>query len=156
MENVMTTTLHATEPFHALSMGSGISLGAGGDVATLDQATGGVGPVTPISAVIGLSEFTFNFFNEGGPNNLKPGRPTTQTVSYTAPGGAPGFVCLRTVLGAFVTDGGRNLTERPLGEFQVSVFFSGPGRLSCKVQLSDSNSDDPVKITVQGLIVFFR
>jgi hypothetical protein len=146
----------ATEPFHAPAQGQGINHPDGQHFAAFDQASGGVRPAIPISAIIGVSDFTFNFFNEGGTNNLKPGRPTTQTLSYTAPGGAPGFVCLRGIIGAFVTDGGTRLTERPLGEFMVTVFFSGPGKLSCTIELSDSNSDDPVKVIVQGLIVFFR
>jgi hypothetical protein len=145
-----------SEPFHALAQGQGVNHPDSRHVVPFDRVAGAVGGVIPIAAIIGVSEFTFNFFNEGGPNNLNPGRPTTQTASYTPPGGAPGFVCLRTVTGAFVTDGGTRLTERPLGEFMVNVFFSGPGKLSCTVMLSDSNSDDPVKVIVQGLIVFFR
>jgi hypothetical protein len=142
--------------FHALAGGPGINHPDGQHIVPLDQENAGVGPVIPVAAITGLSEFTFNFFNEGGTNNLKPGRPTTQTVSFAAPGGAGGFVCLRTIIGAFVTDGGTHLTERPLGEIMVTVFFSGPGKLSCTIELSDSNSDDPVKVIVQGLIVFFR
>jgi hypothetical protein len=121
-----------------------------------DTGTGAVGPMLPISAVVGVSGFSFDFFNEGGPNNLLPGRPTTQTASFTPPRGAGAFVCLSTVLGAFVTDGGVHLTERPLGEFEISVGFAGPTTLSCTIRLTDSNSDDPVKVSVRGLIVFFR
>ena len=55
-----------------------------------------------------------------------------------------------------LTDGGANLTERPLGEFEVSVEFAGPTTPSCTIRLTDSNSDDPVKVSVRGLIVFFR
>lgn len=58
-------------------------------------------------------------------------------------------------LGAFVTDGGAHLTERPLGKFEVGVGFAGPRTLSCTIRLTDSNSDDPVKVSVRGLIVFF-
>ena len=76
-------------------------------------------------------------------------------ASYNA-GGAPGFIVLRSFLGEFVTDGGAHLTERPLGEFEVDVFFSGPGQISCTIRLTDSNADDPVKVQVRGLIVFFR
>ena len=127
-----------------------------GQAVPSDTGTGAVGPVLPISAVVGVSGFSFNFFNEGGTNNLLPGRPTTQTASFTPPRGAGAFVCLSTILGAFVTDGGANLTERPLGEFEVSVGFAGPTTLSCTIRLTDSNSDDPVKVSVRGLIVFFR
>ena len=127
-----------------------------GRAVPFDRETGAVRPVLPISAVVGVSGFTFDFFNEGGPNNLLPGRPTNQTASFTPPAGAGAFVCLSTILGAFVTNGGANLTERPLGEFEVSVGFAGPTTLSCTIRLTDSNSDDPVKVSVRGLIVFFR
>jgi hypothetical protein len=58
-----------------------------GQAVPSDTGTGAVGPVLPISAVVGVSGFTFNFFNEGGTNNLLPGRPTTQTASFTPPRG---------------------------------------------------------------------
>jgi hypothetical protein len=127
-----------------------------GQVVPFDTGTGAVGPVIPITAVVGVSGFAFDFFNEGGPNNLKPGRPTTQTASFTPPAGAGAFVCLTSFLSAFVTNGGANLTERPLGEVEVGVGFAGPTTLSCTIRLTDSNSDDPVKVSVRGLIVFFR
>ncbi len=129
--------------------------------------TGAITPVFPIAAVVGISAFSFDFFNEGGPDNLLPGRPTTQTASFTPPGGTgepPGgggqggvgaFVCLNAFQGSFVT-GGVHLTEQPLGEFEVSVEFSSSTSLSWTIRLTDSNSDDPVKVSVRGLIVFFR
>jgi hypothetical protein len=127
-----------------------------GQVAPRDTGTGGVGSILPITAVVGVSGFAFDFFNEGGPNNLLPGRPTTQTASFTPPAGAGAFVCLSSLVNAFVTDGGVNLTERPLGEFEVIVGFADRTTLSCTIRLTDSNSDDPVKVRVRGLIVFFR
>jgi len=39
---------------------------------------------------------------------------------------------------------------------KVSDGFAGPTTLSCTIRLTDSNSDDPVKVSVRGLIVFFR
>ena len=144
-----------TEMFQKIADGRGV-IHPAGRVVPFDTGTGAVGPVLPITAVVGVSEFAFDFFNEGGTNNLLPGRPTTQTASFQPPAGAEAFVCLRTFLGAFVTNGGANLTERPLGEFEVSVGFAGPSTLSCTIRLTDSNSDDPVKVSVRGLIVFFR
>jgi hypothetical protein len=104
-----------------------------GQAAPFDTGIGGVGPILPITAVVGVSGFSLDFFNEGGSDNLLPGRPTTQTASFTPPRGAGAFVCLSTILGAFVTNGGANLTERPLGEFEVSVGFAGPTTLSCAI-----------------------
>jgi hypothetical protein len=121
-----------------------------------DIETGGVQPPIIVNAIVGFSPFAFDFFNEGGRNNLLPGRPTTQTASFQGPSGAGAFVVLRSFLGAFVTDGGVNLTERPLGEFDVSVGFANNTTLSCTIRLSDSNGDDPIKVSVRGFIVFFR
>ena len=143
------------EMFQNISDGQGV-IHPAGHLVPFDMGTGAVGPVTPVSAIVGFSAFAFDFFNEGGSNNLLPGRPTTQTASFQPPARAGAFVCLRSFLGAFVTDGGADLTERPLGEFEVSVGFTGPTTLSCTIRLTDSNSDDPVKVSVRGLIVFFR
>jgi hypothetical protein len=139
--------------FHELTEGRGVSPPDAGQIVPLDKATGGVGPFIPIIAITGVREFRFDFFNEGGPNNLKPGRETTQTANYPP---APGFIVLRSVIGQFVTDGGTRLKARPLGGIEVDVFFSGPGALSCTIALVDTTGDQPVKVTVKGLIVFFR
>src|SRR5512135_1087634 len=81
-----------------------------GLIKPLDQETGSVDPVTPVNAILGISNFVFDFFNEGGTNNLKPGRPTTQTASLSPPAGTTyGFICLRKIAGQFVTDGGTHL-----------------------------------------------
>ena len=103
-----------TEMFQKIADGRGV-IHPAGQVVPFDTGTGAVGSVLPIAAIVGVSEFAFDFFNEGGTNNLLPGRPTTQTASFQPPAGAGAFVCLRTFLGAFVTNGGANLTERPLG-----------------------------------------
>jgi hypothetical protein len=50
----------------------------------------------------------------------------------------------------FVTDGGAELTDRPLGQFYYSVGFADNNTLSCSVLLSDSNGDDPVQLSVGG------
>src|SRR5262245_48411812 len=87
------------------SLGRGIDHPDAPHVTPFDTASGVVGPLITIRSIIGVSEFAFNFFNQGGTNNLKPGRPTSQTASYNA-GGAPGFIVLRSFNGIFVTDGG--------------------------------------------------
>jgi hypothetical protein len=56
-----------------------------GQAAPFDTGTEAIGPILLISAVVGVSGFSFDFFNEGGTNNLLPGRPTTQTASFTPP-----------------------------------------------------------------------
>jgi len=128
-----------------------------GVITPFDQETSRVDPVTPVSAILGISNFVFDFFNEGGPNNLKPGRSTTQTVSISPPDGTTnGFICLRKIAGQFVTNGGANLTERPLGAFIVDVDFGPNNTLNCTVRLSDSNGDDPIKVYVHGTIVYIR
>jgi hypothetical protein len=109
-----------------------------------------------INSIIGLSPFSFTFFNKGGPGNLIPGRPTTLSTTYTRPAGAGVSVILQTFSGAFVTDGGAHLTERPLGQFMVTFAVSGSNTLSCTVILSDSNGDDPVQIFANGALLFFN
>jgi hypothetical protein len=151
----MQDTIHkpkATEAFTGHSLG--INHPDARSIEPFDTSTGVVFPSLPITAITGVSEFVFTFFNEGGRNNLKPGRAVTQLAFY--PPGPPGFICLRSFSGAFVTDGGVDLTERPLGKFEVDVRFSAPGVIACTIRLSDSNGDDPVKVTVRGLLVFFR
>jgi hypothetical protein len=127
-----------------------------GQILALDSATGSVGPTLNVNAIVGFAQYSFSFNNQGGTDNLLPGRPTTQTAAFTPPSGAGAAVFMRSFSGAFVTDGGAHLTERPLGEFEANVFFSGSNRLSCTVMLSDSNGDDPVQVTVSGLLIYFR
>jgi hypothetical protein len=136
---------------------SSATLRAADGIKPLDVETGGVGGVIPVNALIGIANFSFNFFNEGGTDNLLPGRPTTQTASLQVPAGTTnGFICLRTVSGAFVTNGGADLTERPLGQFDIDVGFGANNTLNCTVRLTDSNSDDPVRIFLSGTIIYFR
>jgi hypothetical protein len=141
--------------FRALAKGSGINHPHNRHT-PLDSAGASIGNVIPLSALVGMSEFSFNFYNQGGTDNLLPGRATTQVLSYNAPEGAGAFVCMNAVSGAFVTGDGTELTERPLGQFLVNVFFSGSNQISCTIMLSDSNGDDPVAVYVNGLIVFVR
>ncbi|MGF6312795.1 hypothetical protein ABIB82_006757 [Bradyrhizobium sp. i1.8.4] len=121
-----------------------------------DQANGSVDPWTGVGGLAGFAGFSFFFFNEGGTGNLAPGRPTTQTAQFTSPPGSGALITLRSVSGAFVTDGGAHLTERPLGQFVTNVFFSGPNTLACQIRLSDSNSDDPIQVWVNGTLLFFN
>jgi hypothetical protein len=57
-------------------------------------------------------------------------------------------------------DGVHELTESDLdavsGGFGSVEHGTLPGQISCTIVLSDSNEDDPVKVQVRGLIVFFR
>ena len=123
----------------------------------LDLETGGVDPLIKVNAILGISRFRFEFFNEGGRNNLLPGRPTTQTKSLPVPPGTThGVICLQSISGAFVTNGGVNLTERPLGQFAVFLFFGENNTINCEVRLTDSNSDDPVDVFVEGTVMYFR
>jgi hypothetical protein len=146
------------QKFQPIGRGSGtLQPKSKGGIKPFDIETGGAGGVTPVNAIIGISNFSFNFFNEGGTSNLLPGRPTTQTSSLQVPPGTTnGFICLRSVSGAFVQNGGTDLTERPLGQFMVDVEFGANNTLNCTVMLSDSNGDDPVQLWVNGTIIYFR
>jgi hypothetical protein len=122
----------------------------------MDRARSSAGPLTPVTSIVGFVPVFFDFFNEGGTGNLLPGRPTSQTVTIPNPGGNPFFVMLRGFNGAFVTDGGVNLTARPLGEFEVNLFVPAVNTVGCRVMLSDDNGDDPVRIQVWGWAILFR
>jgi hypothetical protein len=123
----------------------------------LDAETGSIGATTLVNGLIGFAGFNFTFFNGGGTDNLSPGRETTQTLDFQYPAGAAGaLVSLRSVSGAFVNAGGATLAERPLGKYEVSVGFTGSNTLSCLARLTDANGDDPVQISVDGTIYFYR
>jgi hypothetical protein len=122
----------------------------------LDQETGGVGDWNGVNGLIGYSFFGFSFFNGGGTGNLEPGRPTSQQFSFMSPPNSGGpLVCVSGVNAEFVTDGGSDLTNRPLGAFLWNVWVSSSGVLECEIQLTDENSDDPIKVDVEGTLLFF-
>jgi hypothetical protein len=121
-----------------------------------DQANGTVNPWTGVGGLVGYANFSFTFFNGGGTGNLAPGRPTTQTAPFTSPPGSGALISLTGISGAFVTDGGAHLTERPLGQFVTSVYFSDANTLACQIRLSDSNGDDPIQVWVNGTLLFYR
>ncbi len=108
----------------------------------------------PISAVIGIVPFSFDFNEPGGRNNLLPGRPLEQTRRFTRPPRSGFFTVLSSFSGAFVHPGGTTLTERPLGQFHVSLGVGSTGdTIICRVRLTDENMDDAVRISVRGALV---
>ncbi len=108
-----------------------------------------------MASIIGVTPFTFTFFEPGGTNNLLPGRPLEQTQTVNRPRGAGFVVSLAGFNHAFVTDGGNTLTERPVGQLFVSTGIRDENILVCRVRLTDENSDDPIRITVRGTVLFF-
>lgn len=106
-------------------------------------------------SIVKIDGFFFDFFEPGGPDHLLPGRPLEQTATIVRPSGAGFMVCLNLINGAFVTNGGANLTQRPLGQFNVSAGFRDPNTLVCRVRLTDENMDDPIRIQVRGAVLFF-
>lgn len=108
-----------------------------------------------INNMIGTLGHRFEFVEPGGPNNLKPGRPLSQSVAIAMPDRVGFFVMLNGFNHAFVS--GSRLRERPLGQIYAAVGINFEARtLNCNVRLSDSNSDDPVHIIVDVVAVFFR
>src|SRR5262245_8646483 len=105
--------------------------------AALTQQAGAANEVTA-SAIAGLASQRFEFRE----NSNTPGRFLEQSVVVNVPSGAGFFCCASQVTGAFTTPNFQFLTERPLGQFHVSVGLRG-NNLVCSVRLSDSNSDDP-------------
>lgn len=122
-----------------------------------DRATGSIDDWTGVNGLVGYSFFSFSFFNQGGTNNLSPGRPTKQTLSFMSPPNSGGpLICVSAVSRQFVTgNGGANLTERPLGQFLWQVWVPDSGSLACEIRLSDDNGDDPIKVDVEGTLLFF-
>jgi hypothetical protein len=108
-----------------------------------------------MAAIVGVTPFFFDFVEPGGPNNLLPGRPLEKTQPVDRPRGAGFVVSLAGFNGAFVTDGGGALTQRPLGQFQVWTGIRDFNVLVCRVRLTDENSDDPIHIQVRGTVLFF-
>jgi hypothetical protein len=97
---------------------------------------------------------TFDFFEPGGPDHLLPGRPLEQSVTFTRPPGSGFAVILHGFNGAFVHPD-QTLTQRPLGQFRVSVGVAQPNTLVCRVRLTDENMDDPIRIVVQTSVMLF-
>ena len=118
----------------------------------------GVGPFIKAYAIEGVMEFAFNFSMKSldESHSTTPGMRRTKTLPYSSPfDGTPHFVAVNSFSGKFVKDTGE-LVDRPLGAFEVGVWIKEPGTLACAVRLSDKNSDDPVEITVRGVLVFFH
>lgn len=118
----------------------------------------GVGPFIKAYAMEGVMEFAFNFSMKSldESNSQTPGMRRIKTLPYSSPfDGTPHFVAISSFSGKFVKDTGE-LVDRPLGAFEVGVWIEEPGMLACAVRLSDKNSDDPVEITVRGVLVFFH
>jgi hypothetical protein len=65
------------------------------------------------------------------------------------------MVSLASINGFFFTDGGAHLTQRPLGQFQVSAGWREPNTVVCRVRLTDENMDDPIRIQVSGTVLFY-
>lgn len=118
----------------------------------------GLGRFVKAYAIDGAMEFAFNFSMRtlGERDRRTPGMRRTKTLRYNSPlEGTPHFVVLRSFSGRFVNERGE-LTDRPLGALEVTVGIKEPGLLACTVRLSDKNSDDPVEVSVRGLLVFFH
>jgi hypothetical protein len=96
----------------------------------------------------------FEFFEPGGTAHLLPGRPLEQSAPFTLPQGAGFFVTLSSFTGAFVHPD-KNLTQRPLGLFSVSVGVRTSSTLVCRVRLTDENMDDPILIRVRAFVTMF-
>jgi hypothetical protein len=112
----------------------------------------------PLASVIGTVGHRFAFREPGGPGNLKPGRPLSQTMPINIPPNAGWFVMLNGFNHAFVhNDPPDALAERPLGQmYAIAGIDAGARNLVCNVRLTDSNSDDPIQINVDVVVVFFN
>jgi hypothetical protein len=124
-------------------------------ITKLDQATGGAEDWTGVNGLIGYAFFGFSFFNQGGTGNLLPGRPTSQQITFMPPPNSGGpLVCVSGVNGRFVSPDDK-LANRPLGAFLWNVWVPASGVLECEIQLTDENSDDAIKVDVEGTLLYF-
>lgn len=112
----------------------------------------------PMAGVVGTLGQRFEFFEPGGTSHLKPGRPLSRTVSINIPPNVGFFVMLNGFIHAYVHGDNPNLLrERPLGQMSAHAGVNFAARtLTCSVRLTDSNSDDPVRIIVDVVVVFFN
>ena len=118
----------------------------------------GVGTFLTAYAIQGVMEFAFSFSMKtlGESNTRTPGMRRISTITYKTPlEGTPHFAAVNSFSGKFVKENGE-LADRPLGALEVSVWIKEPGKLTCAVRLSDRNSDDPVEVSVRGVLVFFQ
>ncbi len=104
-----------------------------------------------VSSIVSVVSHTFRFRE----NKNTPGRVLEQSVVVSVPSGAGFFTSVPYFMGAFTTSNFQYLTERPLGQFFVSVGLRG-NNLICRVRLTDKNSDDPILIEVTAIVVFYR
>lgn len=104
-----------------------------------------------VSSIVSVASQVFTF-NE---NSNSPGRFLEKSVVINVPSGTGFFTCIPTFMGAFTTGDFQNLTERPLGEFFVSIGLRG-NNLVCQVRLTDANGDDPIYIKVTAIVVFYN
>ena len=115
------------------------------------SAHAGQAQAVNVSAIVSVASHTFTFKE----NSNTPGRLLEQSIVISVPSGSGFFSCIPYLTGAFTTGNFQNLTERPLGQFFVSVGLRG-NNLVCRVRLTDSNSDDPVFIEVSAIVVFYN
>ncbi len=104
-----------------------------------------------VSSIVRVVSQTFTFKE----NANTPGRFLEQSVVVNVPSGAGFFTSIFSFMGAFTTPDFQLLTERPLGQFSVSVGLRG-NNFVCQVRLTDSNQDDPIFIQVSALLIFFQ
>jgi hypothetical protein len=104
-----------------------------------------------VSTILSVVPRIFTFRESSG----TPGRTLEQAVAITRPPNAGSFTMISGMTAAFTTSNFQTLTERPLGQFLAEVFLRGDNFV-CRVRLTDSNADDPISISVRGLVVFFQ
>jgi hypothetical protein len=104
-----------------------------------------------VSTILSVVPRTFTFRESSG----TPGRILEQSVAIPRPPNAGFFTTIFSINAAFTTPDFRFLTERPLGQYLASVGLRGDNFV-CTVRLTDSNQDDPIFISVSGIVVFFQ
>ncbi len=108
------------------------------------------GSLLSVGPTVGVQDFNFVFTDQGGTNNLLPGREVTQTLGITWPrNAASGTILLRGFGAEYLDD------DHHLEVLIVNVFFQDNNTIGCNMELRDSGGDKPVSIFVGAELIFF-
>ncbi|HEY2155017.1 MAG TPA: hypothetical protein VGH33_05275 [Isosphaeraceae bacterium] len=108
------------------------------------------GSLLSVGPTVGVQDFDFLFTDQGGTNNLLPGREVTQTLPLNWPRNANSATVLLRGFGAEYLD-----DDHHLEVLITNVFFPDSNTVACNMELRDSGGDKPVSIFVNAEVIFF-
>jgi len=112
-----------------------------------------------MAEIVGTKSFLFGFTHFGGPNNLLPGRPESQSVTMGKPKGSTAFAAIEGFNCAFINgnfgEPFDELRDQPLGQFRANLSVSGD-TLTCAMRLTSETIDNPCIVHVRANVLFFK